>query len=210
MGFNPHFQLGLDVLGRRCLVVGGGDEAADKTERLLAAGATPLVVAPDANATLREHGTAGRILLRPRPFRGSDARGVALIINTARDDRRLVDRVWRAARRHRVPINTFDTPDRSTVAMAAQVARGHLRISVSTSNASPALAGRLRAELARLFDDELEEYLAALGEVRAVLREREPDPAKRRRLLTELVDGVSIEGRLRLPADWRDRVATLQ
>ena len=210
MDFNPHFQLGLDVQGRRCLVVGGGDEATGKTERLLAAGAVVLAVALDANDALLEHAAAGRVELRRRPFRDRDARGTVLILNTLNDDRRLVERVWRAAKRRRVPINTFDTPNRSTVAMAAHIARGHVRISVSTSNASPALAGRLRAELTRLLDDELVEYVAALGNARASIREREPDPETRRRLLTELVEGVQIEGRLHLPPNWRERVASLR
>ena len=29
---NPYFQVGLDVFGQRCLVLGGQDEAADKVE----------------------------------------------------------------------------------------------------------------------------------------------------------------------------------
>ena len=169
-----------------------------------------VVVAPDACADLHAQAAAGRIELRSQRFRRRDARGAILVLNTVRGDHALVERVWRAARRRRIPINTFDTPHRSTVAMAAQVSRGHLRISVSTSNASPALAGRLRAELTRLVDDEFVDYIRSLGEVRAKLREREPDAATRRRLLTELVDGVRLEGQLRLPTDWRKRVAALQ
>ena len=191
-------------------MVGGGKEATDKTERLLSAGAAPLVVAPNANAALRDHAAAGRIKLRLRQFRGRDVHGAALIINTVRDDHSVVERVWRAAMRRRVPINTFDTPDRSTVSMAAQVDHGHLRISISTSNASPALAGRLRAELSRLLDDELKEYVAALGDARVRLRKRQTDLTTRKRLLTALVEGVKVEGRLRLPADWRERIASIK
>ena len=177
---------------------------------MVASGACPVVVAIDTSDALHEQAAAGRIELRERPFRRGDTRGVVLILNTIRDDKALVERVWRAARRSRIPINTYDTPHRSTVAMAAQVTRGHLRLSVSTSNASPALAGRLRAELTRLIDDDFVEYIEALGEARAALRRREPDAAVRRRLLMELVKDVTIEGRVQLPADWRERLAALR
>ena len=38
MNINPLFQVGLDVLNRTCLVLGGGREAEEKTGRLLDAG----------------------------------------------------------------------------------------------------------------------------------------------------------------------------
>ena len=39
MATNPGFQVSLDVKGRVCVVIGGDDEAADKVQRLLDAGA---------------------------------------------------------------------------------------------------------------------------------------------------------------------------
>ena len=40
------FQINLDVKDRPCLVVGGGEEAADKANRLLEAGAKVTFVSP--------------------------------------------------------------------------------------------------------------------------------------------------------------------
>ena len=145
--FNPHFQVGLDVAGRRCLVIGGGAEAGDKTRRLLEARADVLVVAPELNRELRQWTAAGRIRCRPRRYRRRDLRGAHLVLNTVRSDDTLCRRVFAQARRRRIPINTFDLPRYSTLAMAALVTCGHLRISISTSNTAPALAGRLRRDL---------------------------------------------------------------
>ena len=44
MAANPGFPLSLDVRGYPVLVLGGDEEAAEKTQRLLEAGATPLVL----------------------------------------------------------------------------------------------------------------------------------------------------------------------
>src|SRR5438128_2274547 len=40
------FQINLDVKDRPCLVVGGGDEATEKTKKLLDAGAKVTVISP--------------------------------------------------------------------------------------------------------------------------------------------------------------------
>ena len=73
--FNPHFQVGLDVAGRPCLVIGGGGEALDKTRRLLGAHADVLVVAPELHPELAELHAAGSIDWRQRRYRSDDLPG---------------------------------------------------------------------------------------------------------------------------------------
>ena len=209
--FNPHFQVGLDVAGRRCLVIGGGGEALDKTRRLLDARARVLLVAPELCGGLTDLTAAGRIDWRQRRYRSDDLRGAHLIINTVRSDPDLCERVFTAAQRSRIPINTYDLPQYSTLAMAALVTCGHLRISISTSNASPAAAGRLRRDLADLVagNPELEEFLAVLGEIRGLAKQRIVDPGERRSLLRGLADGLRLRGTVELPPRWRNRLATV-
>ena len=210
--FNPHFQIGLDVAGRRCLVIGGRDEALDKTRRLLDAGARVLLVAPELCAGLADLQAAGRIDWRERRYRDGDLRGVHLIINTVRSDHALCGSVFATAQRRRIPINTFDLPQYSTLAMAALVTCGHLRISISTSNAAPAAAGRLRRDLADLLTGhpDLEEFLAVLGEIRGLAKQHIANPVERRALLRGLVDGLRLRGTVELPPGWRNRLTTVK
>ena len=227
--FNPHFQLGLDVAGRRCLVIGGGAEAHDKTGRLLQARAEVLLVAPELNRELQEWAAAGRIDHRARRYRRGDLRSAHLVLNTVRSDAALCRRVFAHALRRRIPINTFDLPRYSTVAMAALVTCGHLRVSISTSNAAPALASRLRRDLEAILlaaaaapvadpaggdrpdppVSELEQFLDALAQVRSLARRRVASAAERRRLLRGLVDEVRLTGAVQLPAAWRRRLAAV-
>ena len=51
---NSLFQVGLDVLDRSCLIIGGGDEAETKSARLLAAGARLQVVSPKLTDQLQQ------------------------------------------------------------------------------------------------------------------------------------------------------------
>ena len=209
--FNPHFQVGLDVAGRRCLVLGGRGEALDKTLRLLDARARVLLIAPELCGGLADLYGAGRFEWRQRRYRSEDLRGAHLVINTVRSDPALCERVFAEAQRIRIPINTYDLPRYSTLAMAALVTCGHLRISISTSNAAPAVAGRLRGDLADLLagDPELAEFLAALGQIRALVKQRIADPGERRALLRGLAGGLRLRGTVELPAGWRNRLATV-
>ena len=228
--FNPHFQLGLDLAGRRCLVIGGGAEAHDKTGRLLQARAEVLLVAPALHRELQDWAAAGRIRHRARRYRRGDLRGAHLVLNTVRADAALCRRVYAQALRQRIPINTFDLPRYSTVAMAALVTCGHLRVSISTSNAAPALAGRLRRDLEAILlaeaaapvaetggagrpappVSELEQFLAALAQVRSLARRRVASAAERRKLLRGLVDEVRLTGAVELPSEWRQRLAAMR
>ena len=212
--FNPQFQVGLDVAGRRCLVIGGGAEATDKTRRLLDARADVLVVAPALSGELRGWAEAGRIRHRPRRFRRRDLEGATLVLNTVRSDPALRRQVYMLARRRRIPINTFDVPQYSTMAMAALVTCGHLRISISTSNAAPSLAGRLRQDLEAMCNpapqsgaSELAQYLDALGELRSLAKRTIRSPAERRVRLRALVADFRLTGRVELPPGWRHRLA---
>ena len=224
--FNPHFQLGLDVAGRRCLVIGGGAEAHDKTRRLLQARAEVLLVAPEMERELQDWAAAGRIHHRARRYRRGDLRGAHLVLNTVRSDAELCRRVYAQARRRRIPINTFDLPRYSTVAMAALVTCGPLRVSISTSNAAPALASRLRRDLEAILlaaaaapvtdqagagqdppVSELEQFLEALAQLRSLARRRVASAAERRTLLRGLVDEVRLTGAVQLPPQWRRRLA---
>ncbi|MFM7842331.1 MAG: NAD(P)-dependent oxidoreductase [Nitrospira sp.] len=49
---NPGFPITLDVKGRLCVVLGGDEEASDKAQRLLDAGAKVTVVSPTLNDAL--------------------------------------------------------------------------------------------------------------------------------------------------------------
>lgn len=210
--FNPHFQVGLDVAGKRCLVIGGGGEALDKTLRLLDAHARILVVAPELCAGLADLQAAGRIDWRARRYRSDDLRGTHLIINTVRSDLALCERMFASAQRRRIPINTYDLPRYSTLAMAALVTCGHLRVSISTSNAAPAVASRLRRDLTDVLttDSGLAQYLDALGRIRALAKQRVGDPGQRRTLLRGLADGLRLRATVELPADWRRRLASIE
>ncbi len=205
---NPYFQVGLDVMEQPCLVIGGGREAEDKAGRLLAAGAQLTVVSPNATPALVEWAAAGRLTHRPRCFEESDLDGVFLVLNTVRDGA-LTARVYELAKLRKTLINSYDNPAYSNFGMVALVHPGHLRLSISTSNASPALASRLRQDLEEIFAGEFAAYLDCLAQARQRVRTKVADRQTRFALLRSLVSGFRLAGTLRYPAAWQRQVEAL-
>ncbi|TLY34886.1 MAG: bifunctional precorrin-2 dehydrogenase/sirohydrochlorin ferrochelatase, partial [Nitrospirae bacterium] len=81
------FQINLDVKDRPCLVVGGGDEATEKTNRLLETGARVTVISPKLSDELKVLAASAKILHRGRRFKASDVEGgIWLVLNTVRTD----------------------------------------------------------------------------------------------------------------------------
>jgi precorrin-2 dehydrogenase / sirohydrochlorin ferrochelatase len=202
---NPLFQVGLDVQGRVCLVIGGGVEAQDKTGRLLDAGADVLLVSPGLTPALESLVKGGNLRARRRSYRPWDLDGVFLVMNTVRDSD-LAERVFLAAESRGTLVNTYDDLVHSHFGMAALVCAGPLRVSISSSNASPTLSGQLRQDLEGMFDAEFGEFVEELGRARVQLKERIPDFATRRLVLRGLVEGFSLQGHVQLPGDWRRRI----
>jgi precorrin-2 dehydrogenase / sirohydrochlorin ferrochelatase len=206
MAANPGFQLSLDVHGRACVVLGGSDEAAEKAQRLLDAGAKVTVIHPTLDDPLRKLAASAKVIHRGRMFRAADTEGVALIINTLRDadlSRSLLE----LAKKERFLVCSLDQPEFSTVNMPALVSRGYLRVAVSTSGVAPALARRLRQDLEEIFGADCEAFLAWLSALREDAK-NEADAEQRRIRLREAVEGFKVTGQVEFPRVWIEQRQT--
>ena len=205
---NPFFQIGLDVLDRRCVVVGGNDEAADKAGRLVTAGARVVVISQEATASIANAAHQGHLTWERRALNvAGDLDDTFLVMNTLPRDVQLSEQIHAECRQRRILLNTYDVPDQSDFGMAALVQRGPLRISISSSNTSPTLSGHLKRQLEAAFDDEFVAFLDQLGAVRRALRQRITHGPDRRARLRSLVEGFQLKMCVELPDGWRERLA---
>ncbi|MEX5213556.1 MAG: bifunctional precorrin-2 dehydrogenase/sirohydrochlorin ferrochelatase [Nitrospiraceae bacterium] len=205
---NPGFPLSLDVKGWPCLVLGGDEEAADKAIRLLDAGAKVTVINPTLNDTLKKLTASAKVIHRGRLFRATDTPGVVLVLNCLRDNREFSESLLDLARKDRFQVWSVDQPEHSTVMMPAVVSRGHLRIAVSTSGASPALASRIRQDLEAIFGSEAAEFLSWLAELRDETKAAKADYAQRKDTLRRAVQEFKLTGQVQYPSAWlRERTA---
>lgn len=194
------FQINLDVKDRACLVIGGEGEAADKANRLLEAGAKVTLISPKLNDELKSLAASAKILHRGRRFKNSDVdEGVWLVMNTVKTDEALSRDLFKLARQKSFLLCATDQPDYSTFTMPALVARGPLRIAISTSGVSPALASRLRQDLEPVFDERFEVFLEYLDAYRAHLQTTEQNIEKRHQLLRDAVSKVKLHAKIEFP-----------
>jgi len=173
-----YFAAFLDLRGRRCLVVGGGEIGERKARALLQCGAQVTVVSPAVTRGLAALAAVGRVVDRRRTFRRSDLRGCALVV-AATGDPSVDAAVAALGRRARVLVNVVDRPELCDFILPSVLQRGELQIAVSTGGRSPALAREIRRRLEALFGPEYAELIARTGEARRTARAAARTPSAR-------------------------------
>src|SRR2546428_1920751 len=129
------FQINLDVKDRPCIVVGGGDEATEKTNRLLDAGARVTVVSPKLSDELKVLAASARILHRGRRFKASDVDGgIWLVINTVLTDDVLSRDLYNLAKQKGFLLCSTDQPEYSTFTLPALVEYSGWSVEQSSRN----------------------------------------------------------------------------
>ncbi len=204
MAANPGFPLVLDVKGWPVAVIGGDEEAAEKSQRLLDSGARVTVISPTLSEPLRRLAASGKIIHRGRFFRDADLEHTILVLNTIRGDRDFARMLLAQSREKGVLLWSVDYPEASSVTMPAVVAAGHVRIAISTSGMAPALSGFMKEDLEHILNQEFIEFVEWLGQLREQAKADEPDAEKRRALLHEALDGFRFLGRVQYPKVWLD------
>jgi precorrin-2 dehydrogenase / sirohydrochlorin ferrochelatase len=162
----PFYIACLKLSGRRCVVVGGGEIGLEKVEGLLACDADVTVIAPDAGPELEALAAEGSIRWERRTYAGEhDLEGVFLVI-ACTDDTDVNIGVYDDAERRAMLVNVVDVPPLCNFILPAIVRTGPLAIAISTAGASPALAKRMKAEVAELFGEEYAQLAIMLNDVR--------------------------------------------
>jgi len=184
MGFIPIF---LQVEGKSCLVVGGGEVALRKVQALLDAGAAVTVISPRVTPALAKLAESGRIAIHPRSYRTRDMKGFELVY-AATNNRDLQYRLYDEADRLNILINVADAPEFCSFIVPSVIRRGRLQVAISTSGASPATARVLRERIDRWLGDELEVLLEVMAEARDWLKRHEANRDTRARKLNALAD----------------------
>ncbi len=172
----------LDVAGRRCLVVGGGSVGLEKARGLLECGARVTVVSPE----LHEELAALPVSWARRRYRKRDLKGAFLVI-AATSDRAVNERVHRDAESRGMLCNVADVPELCNFILPAVHREGPIAVAVSTGGASPALAKRLRSQIAELVRPEHAVLAEQLRALRPEVKARVPSYAERRDHFEELV-----------------------
>ena len=184
----PLYIACLRLSGRSCLVVGGGEVGLEKVEGLLACDGGVTLVAPDAVPELAEYAREGSIRWERREFRDSDLDGKLLAIAaTSVTDTNIA--VYEGAERRAMLCNVVDVPPLCNFILPAIVRTGPLAIAISTAGASPALAKRMKREIAEAYGEPYSRFAVILNDARGWAKSTLPTYQDRKEFFEGIVNG---------------------
>lgn len=173
MAYFPFF---IDIENKKILIVGGGNVALRKAEKLVQFGADIVVVAPEICAELER--LDGVKLIRRR-FENKDI-CTAFAVIAATNDKQLNARIYALCNDLGILVNTVDDPENCGFYFPALVRKNNVTVGISTGGTSPVFARYLREKTEELLD---EKTLAAgdiLAGCRSLIKQRFDTEQKRR------------------------------
>ena len=178
----------IDLRGRHCLLVGGGEVARRKAETLLRAGATLRLVAPAIDPGLGELVRQRGGELRLRAFEPRDVDDVWLAV-AATDDEAVNRQVRDVARQRGVLVNVVDQPALCDFIFPSIIDRDPMVIAVSSGGRAPLLARLLRARLETTIPAGYGRLAAWMGRFRPQVKAQIAGGAARRRFWERVLEG---------------------
>jgi siroheme synthase-like protein len=185
----PFYIACLKLKGRRCLVIGGGDIGLEKVEGLLACDADVTLIAPLAHPELESLVAEGSIAWEKRAYAGAGDLEGAFMAIAATDDSEVNIGVFDDAETRAMLVNVVDVPPLCNFILPAIVRSGPLAIAISTAGASPALAKRMKREVAELFGEEYARLAVILNDARGWAKGTLPTYQDRKRFFEGIVNG---------------------
>ena len=184
----PFYIACLKLTGRRCLVVGGGDIGLEKVEGLLAC---------DGSVTWSRPRSATRCTSWSRRARSpgssastgpTDLEGTFMVI-AATNDTEVNIGVYEDAEKRAMLVNVVDVPPLCNFILPAIVRTGPLAIAISTAGASPALAKRMKNQIAEEYGEPYARLAIMLNEVRGWAKGTLPTYQDRKVFFESIVNG---------------------
>jgi siroheme synthase-like protein len=184
----PLYIACLRLSGRPCLVVGGGEVGLEKVDGLLACDGAVTLVAPEAVPELQDYAREGSIRWQRREFRDPDLDGKFLAIAATSVTETNIS-VYEGAERRAMLCNVVDVPPLCNFILPAIVRTGPLAIAISTAGASPALAKRMKREIAGAFGEPYARLAVILNEARGWAKATLPTYQDRKQFFEGIVNG---------------------
>jgi uroporphyrin-III C-methyltransferase / precorrin-2 dehydrogenase / sirohydrochlorin ferrochelatase len=186
MDYLPIF---LDVKGKKCLVVGGGEVSFRKTSFLLQAGAIVTIVSPEIDDSFSN--IEGITHLAER-FKVSHLDGHLLVI-AATDDEQTNQLISQEAKLRNMPVNVVDNPGLCSFIVPSILDRSPIVVAFSSGGASPVLIRMLRGKLETMIPNAYSRLAAFSAKFRAAVKMRITNPAKRRIFWENVFEGPIAE-----------------
>lgn len=169
--------VGLSLVHRPCLVVGGGSVAQRRVVKLLEEQARITLVSPHVLPDLAALAEEGRIAWIQDTYESAYMQGMEFVI-IATDQELVNDQVMADARKVNAFINRADRQADSTLAFMSHIGLGNLEISLMTNQVSPRVSRLIRQDMEARYAPFLE-WLPWIREWREEVKTILPTPKER-------------------------------
>lgn len=166
-----YYPIFLNIKGKRCVVIGGGEVALRKVKMLLECEADITVISPEFHQEISRLSKEKEIHLIQREYKAGDVKD-AMIAIVCTDMKKVNRKVVDEAKKAGVLVNVADNPESSDFITPSFFRRGNLTVAVSTAGVSPALARKIRTKLEKDFGEEYASLLSLIGEVRSTMKRK--------------------------------------
>ena len=164
-----YFPAFLNIRGKKCVVVGGGNIALRKVRMLLECGARVTVISPTLLQGLARLAEKKTVAVIRRNYTSLDLKRAVLVVaatNVKEVNRKVADE----AKGKGVLVNVVDDPGPSDFILPSTIRRGDLTVAISTAGKSPALAKKIRRNLERGLGKEYIVLLSLIEEIRSSMK----------------------------------------
>lgn len=163
------YPITLNIVGKPCVVVGGGTIAFFKIGPLLQAKAAVTVISPKIIPEIEKLYGQGNIKVLLKEIEFTDYQDAFLVI-AATDSAEINRGIYENIKDTKL-VNVVSNSGLGNFHIPATLTRGKLQISVATGGASPLLANKICDDLKERYDASYEEYLEFLYDARMKIKQ---------------------------------------
>jgi len=188
----------LKLNNKTIMIVGGGTEAHRKLQSMLNANAKIWVISREFCTEIQQLGTEKQVALLKTGIRDAQAFVDSLnpkpyILLAATNDPNLNTQLVKAAKYYGCMVYSIDNPDQSDFILPAVAHVGDVKIAVSTSGKSPAMAHVLRERIENLITKQDLHEIELQAKARAILKATVLDAKQRTKTLYDILNSVEIK-----------------
>ena len=182
----------MNVRGRPCLVVGGGEVASRKVNLLLQAHAHVVVVAPTLGASLQLLKDEAKIQHIPTLIAEHHVAGYMVVIAATNDDF-INAQISKWSQSKGIPVNVVDSPQLCSFIVPSVIDRSPVVVAVSSGGSSPVLARLLRARLETLIPASYGKLASLVQKFRTRVKQRFSTLSERKRFWEAVLQSPIVE-----------------
>jgi precorrin-2 dehydrogenase / sirohydrochlorin ferrochelatase len=192
----------LKLDGKTIIVIGGGSEGYRKTQNFVDSGAKIWIISKEFSSGIQKLAEEKKVSLLKTDIQDAKAFVESLtpkpdVFLATTNDSKLNFELVKAAKFVGCMVYSVDNPLLSDFILPAVAHVGDVRIAISTSGKSPAMAKALRERIEQLIQPEDLFEIELQSHIRVLLKEQIADPKLRSKLLNEILNNDNIKQVLR-------------